>query len=86
MTDTVVNMGEKGQILIPKLLREEFGLLPGQPAVLQETEEGVLVKRIKQDPVKLFESIAKKANIKAKKIESVEEQYAERMIKAGIKL
>ena len=71
MAETVVNVGQKGQILIPKLLRDQFGILPGQPALLQETEDGLLVKHLPEDPIRLFESIAQKVKASKKQIESV---------------
>ncbi len=86
MAEVVVNVGEKGQILIPKILREQFGILPGQPAILRETEEGLLVKHVEQDMIKFLEEMAKKARVGAKKINlhAIEEQYEERARRAGI--
>lgn len=38
-----VKLGPKGQVLIPKVLREQFRLYEGQTAVIEETERGVLI-------------------------------------------
>lgn len=37
-------VGPKGQITIPKSLREKYHLLEGEEVVIVEREEGVLVK------------------------------------------
>ena len=50
MTATV---DERGRILIPKGMREHFGLHPGTPVVLEETDEGVVI-RADSDPVRAF--------------------------------
>lgn len=37
-------IGPKGQITIPKQLREEYHLLEGEEVILIEEEEGILVR------------------------------------------
>lgn len=69
MVETVVRIGEKGQILIPKIFRDHFGILPGQHAALQETPHGLLVKKIGTDPMLLFEESAKKFKKSQKEID-----------------
>lgn len=86
MTEVVVNVGEKGQILIPKILRDQFGILPGQPALLKETEDGVLVRKITEDPIKVLEEIAKRAKVKKVNVHAILEQYEERARRAGIRV
>jgi AbrB family looped-hinge helix DNA binding protein len=36
----------KGQLLIPKRLREKYGIEPGAKVILEETPQGVLVKAL----------------------------------------
>lgn len=38
--DIVVNMTSKGQVLIPKAMRERAGLIPGQPVCVRTNEQG----------------------------------------------
>ncbi len=86
MVEAVVMMGDKGQILIPKLLRDQFSIFPGQPAVIEETEEGILIKKTGKDPIELFEETANKIGASKKNITSIKHEYESRMKKAGLKL
>src|SRR3989338_7628 len=49
MVVLMVKLGPKGQVLIPKLLRDEFGLIPGKDVVIKEQKEGVLIQRPQTD-------------------------------------
>jgi len=44
-------MSEKGQILIPKKLRERIGLKPGSPVQLIEEAEQLVLKPVSADPI-----------------------------------
>lgn len=46
MTEKVVSITSKGQLTIPKNLREKFGLKEGTKAIAIETSKGVLIKPI----------------------------------------
>ncbi|MBI2565029.1 AbrB/MazE/SpoVT family DNA-binding domain-containing protein [Candidatus Woesearchaeota archaeon] len=59
-------MGPKGQILIPKIFREEYGFIPGEELQLIDTSEGLFVKKETYDIIASMKEIAKKA--KAKKV------------------
>jgi len=61
MVELTVRLGPKGQVVIPKLLRDHFKLYPGEQVVIEETSKGVLIKPIEQDIVAAFEIIAEKA-------------------------
>jgi AbrB family looped-hinge helix DNA binding protein len=39
-----VKLGPKGQVLIPKVLRDQFRLYANQNVIIEETEQGVLIK------------------------------------------
>lgn len=86
MIETVVRIGEKGQLLIPKIFRDHFGILPGQHAALQETPHGLLVKKIEKNPLLLFEESARKFKKTQKEIEAIEHQYEARLKRTGIRL
>ncbi len=86
MVELLIKVGEKGQVLIPKILRDEFGILPGQHAILKETGEGVLLKSAHQNPIELFETTANQVRAKKRKIKSLENQYEARLRRAGIKI
>ncbi|HVB12095.1 MAG TPA: AbrB/MazE/SpoVT family DNA-binding domain-containing protein [Nitrososphaerales archaeon] len=39
-----LKIGEKGQILIPKLFREKYGMREGENVTVEPREEGILLK------------------------------------------
>ncbi len=47
----VVQMSPKGQILIPKKLREKYGVRPGAKVQLLEAPEGIVISTAPQDPI-----------------------------------
>lgn len=47
----VVQMSPKGQILIPKRLREKYGVRPGAKVQLIEALEGIVIRTAPQDPI-----------------------------------
>ena len=59
MVEVVTTVGPKGQILVPKILRNEYGIDPKDKVVLKEEKEGILIKKQKADSVSIFRSIAK---------------------------
>ena len=60
MTEELVKMSEKGQLVVPQEIRERVGLSPGERFVAFPVEKGVLFKRVEIPKVKLdFESLAK---------------------------
>ena len=48
---SVVQVSQKGQILIPKLIREKHGVTPGSRVQLLELSEGILIKPAPEDPI-----------------------------------
>lgn len=58
MVEVVVKVGRKGQVLIPKVLRDEYGIVSNGKAVLRESKEGIILSKPKTDPVKEFRKIA----------------------------
>jgi AbrB family looped-hinge helix DNA binding protein len=47
----VVQVSRKGQILIPKLVREKHGVTPGSKVQLLDLSEGILIKPAPEDPI-----------------------------------
>ena len=94
MVELRVKLGAKGQVVIPKILREAYGLYPRQEVIISEKEEGVIIKKPKKDIAKTFLEIDKKVN-ENKKIkdyspkelkEIYEEQYEEKARRSGIRI
>ncbi|MBI4016851.1 MAG: AbrB/MazE/SpoVT family DNA-binding domain-containing protein [Candidatus Aenigmarchaeota archaeon] len=88
MVEATVRIGAKGQIVIPKLLRDEFGMLPGRKIIVKEMSDGILLKQT-EDPLAIFASAASAMRKKLKKpinVHALEEQYEERARSSGINL
>ncbi|MBW1862450.1 MAG: AbrB/MazE/SpoVT family DNA-binding domain-containing protein [Deltaproteobacteria bacterium] len=47
----VVNVSPKGQILIPKTLREKHSVTPGSKVQILETQNGLVIKPAPKDPI-----------------------------------
>jgi len=94
MVELRVRLGPKGQIVIPKILREYYKMFPNQEVIISEKEEGVLIKRNSEDTVDILKKIAEKINKKkkikhhsAKELKEIfYEQYEERARRSGIKI
>lgn len=89
MVELKVRLGSKGQIVIPKILRDNYKLYPKQEVIITEKDDGILIK--KEDPIKILEKIARTASKKRKgkpfiyNKEEFYEQYEKRARRAGIK-
>ena len=59
MVEAKMRIGPKGQVVIPKLIRDEFGLAPGDEVLVGESPEGVIVKKLNENPVAVFARAAK---------------------------
>lgn len=58
-------LGSKGQIVIPKIVREFLGIVPGDEVVMEFIREGVLI-RPKEDPSKFVENFCSTSGKKLK--------------------
>lgn len=86
MVETIVKLGPKGQFVIPKLLREEFGFVPGGNILLTEHEGGVLMQK-PSDPMEILRKLqehAKARKAKAPHPHAIYEQYEQRLRRAGV--
>lgn len=59
MVTIKMKVGPKGQVVIPKALREEKKIFPGDVVVFDSLNEGILIEKPKRDVVADFEKIAK---------------------------
>ncbi|MEO7120032.1 MAG: AbrB/MazE/SpoVT family DNA-binding domain-containing protein [Ginsengibacter sp.] len=44
----------KGQLLIPKRIRNKYGIIPGAKVIFEETEGGVVIKPVNEQYFKSF--------------------------------
>ncbi len=58
MAETIISVGPKGQVLIPKNLREEYGISPYGKVAARKEKEGILITRPKSDVIEAFRKIA----------------------------
>ncbi len=92
MVELKVRIGTKGQVVIPKIFRENYKLYPKEEVIIKAENEGVVIKRQDIDVIAKFREIARKANLKKddisiRKLRKIrDEQYEERARKAGIKI
>ncbi|NIM99431.1 MAG: AbrB/MazE/SpoVT family DNA-binding domain-containing protein [candidate division Zixibacteria bacterium] len=47
----VVQISPKGQILIPKKIREKYGVKPGSNVQILEATDGIVIKPAPEDPI-----------------------------------
>ncbi len=57
----VVTIGEKGQIVIPKKIRDDFKLDKGTKLLITEDKEKITIKPIKLDEKHLFMLLSEKS-------------------------
>ena len=80
---TKMKVGPKGQIVIPKEIRDEKKIFPGDEVFVELNEEGILIEKPAQDIVAEFERLAKSIGYN-KKIDphAYEEELEERWLKS----
>ena len=65
----------KGQLLIPKRIRNKYGIKSGVKVVFEETEDGVVIKPMNEHYFKSFRGILKSTgNLKEEMRERKEEE------------
>ena len=91
MVQLRVRLGPKGQIVIPKIFRNEINVYPGSEVIITlEPKTGVIIKKSTQDPIMLLEKISEEAakRRKGKKLKinahGIYEQYEKRARRAGL--
>ncbi|HLC86429.1 MAG TPA: AbrB/MazE/SpoVT family DNA-binding domain-containing protein [Candidatus Nanoarchaeia archaeon] len=92
MVGIKTSIGEKGQVVIPKQLRDEFNLVPGETVEFDKEDDRITIKRApKKDSTKIFieikEMIKKKGGFSKEDYKKInwsklyEEEIEERTIK-----
>jgi AbrB family looped-hinge helix DNA binding protein len=64
----------KGQIVIPKVIRDKMNIVPGDRVEVEATEQGILILPVKKSYTNLFKGIVKGRL----SLEELEELYAEK--------
>jgi len=84
MVSISTRLGPKGQIVVPKAFRDEYGFISGEEVLLQDTTAGVLMTKKKIDLVHLAREIAVSIpkNPKGNITHSIYEEYEERWKKS----
>ncbi len=72
-----LKLGSKGEILIPKKIREQLGFTRDRIIILEIKEKSVELKASNEDIVKKWEEYAKKHNIDISKWVYGDELYEE---------
>ena len=62
-----VKVSQKGQVVIPKSLRDKFGIKEGEEVLVEESKKGILVMKTEGNPLKamvgLFERKTTKSSV-----------------------
>lgn len=75
-----VKVGPKGQIVIPKVFRDEFEIYPGSEVIIEYTENGIVINNEDEATEEVFLKVARTGK-KVKRIdphEAYESQMEER--------
>ena len=90
MVELRVRLGSKGQVVIPKILREAYGMYARQEVIISEKDDGVLIKNNNKNPLEILNKISDEVSKKnkGKKItvhpHDIYEQYDKRSKRAGL--
>lgn len=88
MVEFKAKVGPKGQVVIPKPLRDEYGIEPKGIVVFREGKDGITVSTPKTGAVEAFREIAFSGKARRKYDHNMDyfgEAVMERMKKAGLK-
>ena len=75
-----MKVGPKGQVVIPKVFRDEYNINPGDELIFSEDNNRTVIEKVKKNPIEVFEKISNSKNIKKFKlnVHEIEEEYEER--------
>lgn len=60
MVSIQMKVGPKGQVVIPKVFRKEFSIMPGNKVIMEETKEGISIKKPEISGIDGFIALSKK--------------------------
>lgn len=92
MVELKVRLGAKGQIVIPKILRDKYKLYPKNEVIIKEDKDGIIIKKPDDNLIEKLREIAKSINMKKidlspKNLKKLrDEQYEKRARRAGIRV
>ena len=79
MVSIKTKVGPKGQIVIPKVFRDEYNISPGDEVLIKEENQALLIEKPKEDIVKKLREYAQKIRFRGKiDPHAIEEEYEER--------
>ena len=90
MVELTVKLSPKGQVLIPKIIRDYYKMYPEENVVVATKDEGVLIKKQENDIIGKLKKLAEEASKKRGgkpyiyKKEAFYEQYDKRAKRAGL--
>lgn len=90
MVELIVKPGPKGQVVIPKLFRDNLKIYPNQEIVMKLESNEIIIKKLEEDPIELLRKISEEATKrrKGKKLRvnphEIYEQYEKRAKRAGL--
>ena len=78
MVSIKARVGPKGQIVIPKVLRDEYNISPGDDVIMREDHQAIVIEK-PRDPVDALHELAKRLKIRKRvDVHAIEEEYEER--------
>ncbi|MFQ6127729.1 MAG: AbrB/MazE/SpoVT family DNA-binding domain-containing protein [Thermoplasmata archaeon] len=81
MIEISSKVGPKGQVVIPKVLRDAFKIAPGSEVIFSVDGEKLVLRKARKDAVSLFESLARsrKRALRLHPHEAYEKEIEERL-------
>ncbi|MBI4142172.1 AbrB/MazE/SpoVT family DNA-binding domain-containing protein [Candidatus Woesearchaeota archaeon] len=81
-----MKIGPKGQVVIPKILRDKYKICPGDEVIVEESTTGVLIEKPFVDIVKIARECAERVqhNKKIDFDKTYYEQIEKRLKRAGL--
>ena len=81
-----MKIGPKGQVVIPKVLRQKYNFWPGEEVIVEDSQTGVLIEKQAVDIVAIARDAARQINHKGKidKHTLYDKMMEERFTKTGL--